>query len=251
MAKQKGIIKIEGTMGDITFFKTADGYLAREKTTVSAERIKSDPAFQRTRENGAEFGRAGAAGKLLRHAIRNTLQTAKDRRVVSRLTREMVRVIQADTTSVRGKRNVIDGEAELLTGFDCNAAAHLGASLYAPYTATIDRTSGALSVVIPAFTPATSIVAPAGATHFRITAVGTVINFEAGSYDTDTQETAHLPLGSTPTAPISLALSVPAGSTHPIFLLLGIQFTQQVNSVFYPLKNGTFNALQIVKVSGL
>ena len=42
MAKQKGIIKIEGTIGDITFFKTADGYLAREKSGVSADRIKTE-----------------------------------------------------------------------------------------------------------------------------------------------------------------------------------------------------------------
>lgn len=31
MAKQKGIIKLNGTIGDITFYKTKDGYIAREK----------------------------------------------------------------------------------------------------------------------------------------------------------------------------------------------------------------------------
>jgi hypothetical protein len=70
MAKQKGIIKLEGTIGDITFYKSQDGYLAREKGGVPADRIANDPAFQRTRENGAEFGAAGKAGKVLRNAIR-------------------------------------------------------------------------------------------------------------------------------------------------------------------------------------
>ena len=52
MAKQKGIIKLEGTIGDITFYKsTQDGHLAREKGGVSADRIANDPNFQRTREN--------------------------------------------------------------------------------------------------------------------------------------------------------------------------------------------------------
>lgn len=59
MARQKGIIKLKGTIGDITFYKTQDGHLAREKGGIDASRIKSDPAFQRTRENGSEFGRAG------------------------------------------------------------------------------------------------------------------------------------------------------------------------------------------------
>ena len=55
MARQKGIIKLKGTIGDITFYKTQDGHLAREKGGIDASRIASDPAFQRTRENGSEF----------------------------------------------------------------------------------------------------------------------------------------------------------------------------------------------------
>ena len=53
MAQQKGIIKLDGTIGGITFYKSKDGYLAREKGGVSADRIANDPNFQRTRENGA------------------------------------------------------------------------------------------------------------------------------------------------------------------------------------------------------
>src|SRR6476661_7893533 len=106
MAKQKGIIKLEGTIGDITFQKTRDGYLAREKGGVSASRIANDPAFIRTRENGAEFGSAGKAGKALRNTLRQLLQNASDRRMVSRLTTEMMRVIQTDAVNARGERLV-------------------------------------------------------------------------------------------------------------------------------------------------
>ena len=59
MARQNGIIKLKGTIGDISFYKTGDGHLAREKGGIDASRIANDPAFQRTRENGAEFGTAG------------------------------------------------------------------------------------------------------------------------------------------------------------------------------------------------
>jgi hypothetical protein len=54
----------------------------------------------------------------------------------------------------------------------------------------------------------------------------------------------------TATAVINLNNSVTANSTHPLFLVLGIEFYQDVN-VKYPLKNGAFNALSIVKVSGV
>ena len=77
MAKQSGILKVEGTMGGITFYKSRqDGYLAREKGNLDATRIATDPNFQRTRENGAEFGKAGAAGKVLRTAFRVAIKIA-------------------------------------------------------------------------------------------------------------------------------------------------------------------------------
>ena len=49
MARQKGIIKLKGKIGDISFYKTQDGHLAREKGGVDASRIANDPAFIRTR----------------------------------------------------------------------------------------------------------------------------------------------------------------------------------------------------------
>ena len=102
MARQKGIIKLKGTIGGITFYKTQDGHLAREKGGIDANRIANDPAFQRTRENGSEFGRAGKAGKILRTALRAVLINSADGRMVSRLTQQMIKVIQADAVSVRG-----------------------------------------------------------------------------------------------------------------------------------------------------
>lgn len=57
-----------GELGDISFYKSKDGYMARGKSSVSGDRIRNDAAFERTRENAREFGRASRAGKLLRTA---------------------------------------------------------------------------------------------------------------------------------------------------------------------------------------
>jgi hypothetical protein len=43
---------------------------------------------------------------------------------------------------------------------------------------------------------------------------------------------------------------VTANSTNPLFLLLGIEFYQEVNGEMYSLRNGGFNSLAIVMVSG-
>jgi len=252
MAKQKGIIKLDGTIGGITFYKTTeDGYLAREKGGVSADKIANDPAFQRTRENGEEFGRAGKAGKLLRNSIRAMLQNASDSRMVGRLTQKMVEVIQEDLTNPRGQRNVIDGEAELLEGFEFNISGKLGTTLYAPFTGTIDRVAGTLTANIPAFVPINMLAAPGGSTHFKIVSAGAEVDFENETFVIDTQATAVLPWDSAATAVINLINAVTANSTHPLFLALGIEFYQEVNGQMYPLKNGAFNPLSLVKVSGL
>lgn len=250
MAKQKGIIKLDGTIGGITFYKSQDGYLAREKGGVPADRIANDPAFQRTRENGEEFGRAGKAGKILRNAIRALLQNASDSRMVSRLTQKMVEVIQEDATNPRGLRNVIDGEAELLAGFEFNKNGKLGTTLYAPYTGTIDRVAGTLTASIPSFVPINMIAAPGGTTHFKIVSAGAEVDFENETFVMDSQASAVLPWDATATAVINLANAVTANSTHPLFLALGIEFYQEVNGQMYPLKNGAYNALALVKVSG-
>lgn len=250
MARQKGIIKLDGTIGDITFYKSQDGYLAREKGGIPADRIKNDPAFQRTRENGAEFGKAGKAGKVLRTSIRAMLQNASDSKMVSRLTTEMVKVIQADATNQRGQRNVIDGEAELLQGFEFNISGKLGTTLYAPYSATINRTSGALEVSIPSFVPLNMVAAPSGTTHFKIVSAGAEIDFENETFVVDESASAVLAWDTTATAVLTLSNSVTANSTKPLFLVLGIEFYQEVNGTQYPLKNGAYNALALVKVSG-
>ncbi|UOK43414.1 MULTISPECIES: hypothetical protein [Flavobacterium] len=250
MARQKGIIKLKGTIGDITFYKTQDGHLAREKGGIDASRIASDPAFQRTRENGSEFGRAGKAGKVLRTALRTLLLNSADSRMVSRLTQTMVKVIQADTVSDRGLRNVIDGEIELVLGFDFNIRGKLGTSLFAPYTSTIDRTAGTLVVNIPSFIPGNMIAAPTGTTHFKVISGGSEIDFENETFVMETTETAILPWDTTATAVINLSNAVTANSTHPLVLALGIEFYQQMNGQMYPLKNGAYNPLSIVNVDG-
>jgi hypothetical protein len=250
MPQQSGILPLKGTMGNITFYKTAEGYMARQKGGLTAERIASDPAFQRTRENGAEFGKAGAAGKLLRTALRAFLQNASDSKTVSRLTREMVRVVKADTVNPRGLRNVIDGEAELLLGFEFNINGKLGTTLYAPFIPSVNRITGELKIDIPAFIPANMINAPAGTTHYRINSAGAEIDFTVKQYTVETQSSAMLPWDNVATAAISLTNTVTANSTHPLFLALGIEFFQSVNGSMYPLKNGSFNPLALVSVSG-
>ena len=251
MAKQRGVFKVEGTIDEVTFYKSKDGYLVRQKGGVSGDRIASDPDFARTRENQQEFARAGKAGKVLRSAVRSLLVNAGDRLLVSRLFTAMMKVVKADATSDRGKRNVLDGELELLQSFEFNDAGKLSQTLFAPYSASIDRVSGALSLQVPSFVPLNMIAFPPEATHYQIISAGGAIDFEAEVSTVTTKLSAMLPIGSDASAALDHSYDAGAGSTLPLFLLLGISFFQEVNGKSYSLKNGAYNALSIVKVSGV
>src|SRR6516162_6127520 len=130
MAKQNGLVKLLGTVGDMTYYKSKDGFLAKEKTIISADRIASDPNFNRTRENNAEFGNACTSGKTLRHSLNAVLKNARDGRMVSRLSKTMMQVIKSDTVSPRGQRNVAAGDLQLLKGFEFNGGAVFNSTFY-------------------------------------------------------------------------------------------------------------------------
>lgn len=250
MAKQAGILTMEGSIGNISFFKTKDGFLARQKGGVSGQRIATDPAFARTRENMAEFAKAGKASKLLRNALRGIVVKASDSRMNSRLTSKMMEVIQLDAVNTRGQRNVIDGEVMLLESFEFNRQGKLSGSFYAPFTAAINRAGGKATVDIPSFVPANMISFPQGCTDWRLTVMSTAVNFETEVYESNAAESAFGVNNNVATAVIHLETSFTAGTPDPVFLALAIEFLQEVNGIKYPLLNGGFNACAIVKADG-
>lgn len=248
MAKQTGIIRLKGTIGGISFYKTADGHLAREKGGVDASRIKNDPAFQRTRENGAEFGAAGRGGKVLRNAIRILLQNAKDKRVVSRLTTDLLKIVKTDATNARGARTVEDGNLALLKGFEFNTNGKLGSTLFASPVNAFDRVAGDATVSIAPFSSKKRIAAPVGTTHFKMVMGAAELDFAAETSVFESDETAVFPYENAPTDQIDLSAVVTANSTKPVTQVLGIEFYQEVNGEMYSLKNGSYNALSVIDV---
>ncbi len=45
MGRQDGLVKLKGSVGEITYYKTEAGYLARKKTRATSQRMQEDPRF--------------------------------------------------------------------------------------------------------------------------------------------------------------------------------------------------------------
>ena len=248
MARQNGLFKIKGTLDNVTFYKSVDGDLARMKTSVDKDRIANDPAFQRTRENGAEFGSSAKAGKLTRDGLRPIALNATDNRVVSRMTKLMTEIKNLDTTSVRWARNVGVAMASanaksLLKGFEFNSSALLSSTLFKPYSIVTTTWVITITGVIPI----NDVVFPSGATHVSFTGAYANMNYATNVVDFKLTNVQNVAINGTASTITLTPTAVPAGTGAKVFLLK-MEFFQLINGVQYSLKNGSFNALKIIEV---
>ncbi|KAA2239877.1 hypothetical protein F0L74_27205 [Chitinophaga agrisoli] len=213
-----------------------------------SKRIDNDPAFERTRENMAEFERAANAGKLLNDSFRVLSGRSGDRKLTQRLSAKMYKVLKEDKVNDRGMRTVAEGNLQLLRGFEFNNIGKLSTVLFTPYTASIDRVAGTLNISIPDFVPQTVMKAPQGTTHFAIVSAASELDFANGLQNGVNTETAPLVYGSQTEPAITLNNALTANSTRPLFLALGVKYFQETNGKYYPLNTGRFNPLSIVQV---
>lgn len=248
MPKYNGLFKVRGTIDDVNFYKSEDGFRMRRKGGVDGDRIKNDPSYERTRENNSEFGSSATSGKLLRRAIQDLVSNAKDSKLSSRLTQQMTKVKNEDLTSIRGQRNVATGiqtvEGKLhLKAFDFNRKSVLQEMLLRDFS--LDTTTG--EVVINDFIPSQHLVPPEGATHVTLTSGFLNFDFETNVKDLQLSNALNLPLNGTATT-VTLTPAAPAAGTGQSFYFLKVAFFQEMNGIQYPLKNGSYNALQLIDV---
>ncbi len=248
MAKNKSLFKVEGTLDNVTFYKSTDGYFVRTKGGVSKKRIMNDPAFARTRENGSEFGRSASSGKMLRDVMSTFVFKAKDSKLSSRLMKVMSDIKNQDLISVRGERNVAVGLAtvtgkEFLKGFDFNNRATFRSVFFNPFV--VDGSTGVITITD--LKPNEQIRYPDGATHFSLQSGFVNLDFSTGASDITYSAISNLPLdGSLSTITLTPS-SIPTG-TGTVMVVLLVEFFQEVNGQQYALNNGAYNVLTIVEV---
>lgn len=248
MPKVKSLFNVEGTIGEVTFYKDQDGYRIRGKSGVSKERILNDPNFARTRENLSEFSNSAKGGKQLRKAISGLMLNAKDRRVTARVTKVMSQVKNSDLTSAAGLRNVATGiqtavGKSWLKGFNFNVDAPLDAVLKTYWN--LDTVTG--EITMASLIPSEQISIPEGATHVTLSAAFLNLDFATEAVDLQLTNEVNLPINGTAT-PVTLTPTAAAVGTGQSFYFLKIAFFREINGIQSPLKNGGFNALQLLEV---
>jgi len=223
--------------------------MPNEKSKI-ATRIKTERGYKRTRQTIAEFQRSAKAAKLLLDAVRTAGVKARDKALFSRLLGLMFKIIKSDDSHRRGDRTVIDGDIELMRGFDFNQNGKLSSLLFIQPTASIDRVTGAMKVDLPVFVPEDMVKAPLNATHFKVACAAAEVDFAEGTFVTATARTEALPFNDEELAlPISLTATVTPNSTKWLILAVGIAFNDVTADKADSFAESQYNGMCIVAVS--
>ena len=237
MAKQKGPIRLKGTIGDINFYSTKTaGDLAREAGGgFTTPGLKTDARFERCRENANEMGACTKAKVSLKNALAPLLCVRKDGSLHVRMVKLFFRLKVLDRVSRRGHRNVARGldtleGRSLLRGFrftpECNIMNVLAAS-YTYEVATRHLKISNFNVNHVHF--------PDGATHIALT-LG-LVHYDFDTSKSKVEFSAPLYIDKTNTATsLDLYVNLP-DFTGLGMAMLGMKFYQEVQGRFYLFKN--------------
>ena len=262
MAKYNSLIKLKGSIGGMSFYDLEGKSFVRMSGGVDKEKIMSDPAFKRTRENMSEFGGSAKIGKALRNAFAEVINVMGETYISGRVTGIMNKIIKLGS-GVRGERvfEVLPNK-EFIEGFEFNRKSPLGPVFYAPYDAiSFNANRDIISWNIPEFETDSFIHAPEGSTHFRLLlATGVLSDFsynstskvyEAINDDVSTLKgiafSNEIPLGGTSGGVLNLTTDLGVGAALPasvaVMAAIGIIFYQEINSQLYELASS--NAMRV------
>lgn len=265
MAKQKGFIKLRGSLGGLTFYELDGKDIVKTTSGVSRQRILNDPNYRRTRENMSEFGGAAKIGKAFRMGFTGVSRMLLESTFSGRVTGIMKRVINLGT-GPRGRRAFdIVGNQLFLEGLEFHRDRPFSSVFYAPFALpTLDANREIATWVIPDFNTNNYVNAPEGATHFQLLLNTSVLsNYSYANPDKSyepvnpdengvgvTVSSSEIPLtgmvGSDITIVGDLGFGVALPATVGVVIGIGILFYQEINGGFYVLASD--NAMQVVVV---
>ena len=249
MARVKGFLTLQGSMGETSFRKIGAKSYAYDKLNVSLKRRLTDSSFVSVRKNAKEFGSASSIAKLIRVPIDSLISEASDVKAVNRLNSLMMKVLKKEnfvqnrvvpspsqpiTVAVRGTPFPIinDHCMHLLLGFDFNDKVRLSSTFNVPYQTLINRLTGELTFKFPAYIPKSSVKAPKNASQFRYK-LGVVELDVAGKKSGGRQEVSDLvAIDGGLRESQEFVIKLQAGIKGTVFMILGLDFYDE-SGYFY------------------
>ena len=237
MARQKGLFKVTGTLGDVNFYVVKGvGYARRAGGGFNGKAIKTKPTMQRVRENASEFGHCSSAKKVFRLALLPLFDPPKSSALHRRLMGLFTQLKDLDPISKRGQRRVAEGTATakgkcLLKDFvfvpECKAADFIETQCSFDWN-TQTLSVNAMDLKTLAF--------PKGATHLGLTLGVLDFDFEGLKHSMHRSSTVYLENNSL-AGGFTLQSAPLLSPQHTGLAVLGLQFVEVINTEVYALES--------------
>ena len=127
MAKVIAPFILKGTLGDISFYSTTEGNIAREKGNpgITKKQFKENPIFDPIRKHGKEFGSVTFKSKAFRSLAKQFYDQAKEMSFVGRVNSLLFEILEEDQQNEKGQRQLEIGletkdGVDLLPNFEAN-----------------------------------------------------------------------------------------------------------------------------------
>ena len=248
MARQKGLFKVTGTLGDVNFYVVKGvGYARKAGGGFNGKAIRTQPNMIRVRENASEFGHCSKTKKQFRLALLPLFDPPKSSTLHRRLMGLFTQLKDLDATSQRGQRRVAHGITtakgkQLLKDFvfvpECKATAFVPAPSHFDW-ATQTLTLASLHLEQLRF--------PKGATHLALTLGVLDFNFDSLTHTLHCSPTAFLEQG-TVSPGVTLTPDVIATPTATGLAVLGLQFVEVLDGEVYGLKAINAHGCKIIGI---
>jgi len=246
MAKVKGIIQLNGTIGDINFYTRKGVALARKAGGgFTSEAIRTKESMVRVRENGSEFKGCMQSVQFFKMGLQSFLSTFKDGTLHQRLVQLFTKLKDLDLVATRGSRTVYGGlqiaaGQQLLTSYLMTSGASLKDVLR--HKIHFDWTTG---FSIPDF-EGKRISFIGGATHLALQLGYLSLDFENNALTFSGSDAVYLSPKEVGTVVIPAPALVAAEGVQVGVVFA--RFVQEMNGVFYPLKSENSVVLEVVGV---
>lgn len=203
-----------------------DGYYQVRQIGLTKKRVKSDPAFHLTRLHAKQLAQTAQTTKLITDAL--TPGTGI-KNLFPRLMPLVHQALAADTEATVGFRHWSKARWSLLEAFEANKECpfHEAIKMHTPIQ--FSGHSQQAIVNMPAFTPANTILPPAGVEHARIFTRYACIDPVAYKSDTSTQRTTLIPCKPITIQPKPLVIRLNNDANKLHIIAIGVEWYTKNN----------------------
>ncbi|MBE5320953.1 hypothetical protein IM793_17445 [Pedobacter sp. MR2016-19] len=141
MASQNGIIKINGQLGDLVFYKRGNTDVVRQKAAHKQQ-------TEASKKSSRDFGSASRNAAYMRKAFAPLVKLYAYGDLLNRLNKRFIEIFKTIPAEHAGNKRLIDGDITLLKGFEFNSSKSLE-QLWLRETVLCIEPDGLVKLILP------------------------------------------------------------------------------------------------------